>query len=314
MGIFEVLASEEQASVESRAVIAAQTRVKEQFGSFVAKASDQGETDSRVAFLSTNIREVVAEVADEYGYDDADKLEKAATVALGGGHASDCSCGFCENKGKLPGEKSEDEDGNDPDAELKAKTAGGTCAECHHPMDKHHADGTSGENGKGCELCDCTRGLVKDDTGGAGLRGARTASVAPYEYPEYNWEKVAAEVEDGDTFSQERVDLPSSETGVGGPSPKIDKSDSGSNEGWTTEPIEVPSTQHPTERQDILAETPDYAADLPGVSETGKSISADTPLQPEFNTADHTDTWTGTESQADPVTSAVLAKYTVLDT
>lgn len=295
--IFEVLASEDAATQErlsgTRAVIAAQTRAKDAFGTFVANAETDEEREARISLVASDLDTLLADVAKEYGYDNIDQLRNAATVALGGGHASDCTCGFCENKGSFgKGDDEESTDDGDSDSETKessVKTACSCCDDCK--------DGD----------CDCSCSDCSEHHSKTSKVDVRQTTASAAEFP---WEHVAADVEDGDTFAQERVDLPSSKDGLGGPSPKIDKGPSGTNEGWTLKPIDVPSNQHPEETQDIH-DKPNYEADLPGVSETGKSVSADSPLQPEHNTGDHTDTWTGTEGLADPVTSAVLAKWSV---
>lgn len=334
MGIFEVLAGEDAETQErvagTRAVIAAQTRAKDSFGSFVAKARNQEERDARIAVISGDLENTLREIAEEYGFTNIDHLRNAATVALGGGHASDCSCGFCENKGKLF-EKDDDGDEDDETKESSVKTAcDGSCGddECDECKAKKSSSRTASvrprdfsdldwdgliktadgfsfckcncegcNDGNHCESEECIESKHSGNPGNPSAAGSSDKES-----------KTAADTDTGDTYSQERVDLPSSKDGLGGPSPKIDKSDSGTNLGWDLKPIEVPSQQHPTEKQQIH-DTPDYKADLPGVSETGKSVSADSPLQPEFNTGDRTDTWTGTEGQASPVTSSVLAKW-----
>lgn len=398
MGIFEVLASNDAETQErlsgTRAVIAVQSRAQDAFGTFVANAQDDEERTARISLISNDLDAIIAEVADEYGYDNTDQLHNAATVALGGGHASDCGCGFCENKGafgkdkddKKDDDKSDDKDSKDDDKDDKSeskkpwekdssvsprvyseldwdgltKTADGFshcdcdcegCDEGNHCESekcietKHSGNGGNPASAGSSEKKSATEKLAmavskRDFEAIASIlqqNGADPAlaqQIADYFATQnQNFDndrfmdasgfgqqpvasvvsaaiKLAADVETGDTYAQERVDLPSSKDGVGGPSPKIDKSNSGTNLGWDTEAIDVPSDRHPTEKQQIH-DTPEYKADLPGASETGKSISADAPLQPEFNAADRTDTWTGTEGQADPVTSAVLAKWSV---
>lgn len=129
--------------------------------------------------------------------------------------------------------------------------------------------------------------------------------------------RLAADVETGDTFVTERLDL-GTDSGKNGVqdvgSPKIDKSQVPGGGGIPGEggldAIDVPSNQHPSETQD-MHETPDYWEPPIGPSETGKSIDAQEPLAPETYAADNTDTWTGTEGQANPVTSK-LSKWQIL--
>ena len=350
--MFEVIASEDAAEQErlagNRAVIAVQTRAKSAFGAFVSKAGNETERNARIQLVSEDLDKIVNEVAAEYDYDGTDRLHAAATVALGGGHASDCTCGFCENKGSFgkddDGEEREKEERAEAvedwakrDKESAVKTACGCgscgpdgcdCADC--PKKKEGAIVTShnlGEfpwehvarvvesdgfsfckcdcegcnGGNHCESQECIESKHSGNPGNPASNGSSDKES-----------KTAADVETGDTYAQERVDLPSSKDGLGdtGAVP-TDKSKSGDNLGWDLKPIDVPSERNPVEKQQIH-ETPEYSADLPGVSDTGKRIDAESPLQPEHNVADNTDTWTGTERQADPVTSAVLAKWSVL--
>lgn len=349
-GLFEVLAStdavEQNRIASERAVVAAQTRAEARFSKFVA----QGDTEGRLAYLETELRKLAGEVADEYGASDVEGVYLAAREALGGGHPSGCTCGFCKNKGKLPGSKSDDDaddkddDGDEDDKkESSVKTACDNCEECsehctgHEEEEKkastrtanvqvrqtsasaaefdwdfvasvHTADGFSfcKCNCEGCNSgnhCESEECIATKHSGNPGNPDSAKSSEKE--------SKIAADVETGDTFAQERQDLPKSDgTGLGdtGAVP-TDKSKSGDNLGWDLKPIDVPSNFRSEEEQQIH-DTPDYKADLPGVSETGKSISADAPLQPEHNVADRTETWTGTEGQANPVTS----KWSVINT
>ena len=383
MGLFEVLASEDAREQETasgrRAVLAAQIRAKDSFGSFVANAATQEERDARISLISADLDQTLAEVADEYAYGDVERLKNAATVALGGGHPSDCTCGFCENKGSFgkddddnkkdekkdddsdSDDKDKDDDGDSDDKEEKklpwekgssVRVASRVMAEYDWDGLTKTADGFSfcECNCEGCNSanhCESEKCIETKHSGNPGNPdSAKSSEKTANKYvqkrgdkwviiqkgtgdvlSEHDSEEKAnasframemhkhegASVETGDTYVTETVDLPSSKDGLGGPSPKIDKGPSGDNKGWSLPEIEVPSERHPVEKQQIH-DTPDYSADLPGVSDTGKSISADAPLQPEFNTADNTETWTGTEGQADPVSNEsinVLSKWSV---
>lgn len=394
MSIFEVLASEDAATQErlsgTRAVIAAQTRAKDAFGTFVANAQDETERNARIALVATDLDAILADVANEYGYENVESLRNAATVALGGGHPADCTCGFCENKGSFGKDEDEkedekDDDGVDPEAELKAKTARTSSISPREVSDLDWdgivktADGFSHcdcdcegcNEGNHCESEKCIETKHSGNGGNPASAGSSEKNsstqklamavskrdfeaiaailqqngadpnlaqqIADYfatQNPNFDNDRfmdasglgqqlpaqvasvltdairVAADASDiaEDSYAQERVDLPSSKDGLGGPSPKIDKSNSGDNLGWDLKPIDVPSDRHPTEKQQIH-DTPDYKADLEGASGTGERVDADAAIQPEFNTGDRTDTWTGTEGQASPVTSSVLAKW-----
>jgi hypothetical protein len=378
-GLFEVLAADDDHSrtVETRAVIAAQTRAKARFGAFVEKAATLTEREARIELVSAELDAVLGDVAEEYGYDNTELLRNAATVALGGGHPSGCSCGFCANKGNLPGSKKDDDgdsddksddkddkkdddkddDDDDDKGDKKPWESSVKTAATKESCDCAAHDGGKCTCGDDCKCSTCKKSKVQS----AVQIRQTAASAAPYDWdrvasvkvadgfskcdcdcggcdegnhcesekcietkssgnggnPESagSSEKTAAGVETGDSYATETVDLPKSDgTGLGGPSPKIDKGPSGTNLGWDLEPIDVPSNRHPNDKQQIH-QTPEYKADLPGASDTGVTIDASTPLQPEHNVAPNTETWTGTDEQLgqqNPVTSAKLAQWTVL--
>lgn len=274
-------------TVGKRAVIAVQERCLENFGSFLksARGSTQ-EYGAKLSLIDGDIRRTAEAVAREYDYDNAERLYLAGTAVLGGGHASDCGCGFCENKGKLPGAKDDSDDTGDSkdsdDSDDKGDDSG-------KPWDKKSSAKTA---------CDCGDEQYCDECEGENEDKKLSKTAAR----ESIWH-TAADAEDGDTYAQDRVDVSS------GPdaSPKIDKSrvpDSG------LKPIEVPSERNPSEMQNI-AEEPDYEAALPGPSDTGEHQDADKSVSPPDT--DGTKTWTGTEGLADPVTSAVAAKWAVVE-
>ncbi len=289
--LFEALAQDETQTqeIETRAKIAIQERSRTKFLKFVTAGSTATGTSSRLDYIAADLRKVAEDVADEYDYDNVDELVLAGWKSLGGGHASDCTCRFCKNKGKLPGTNKgdaiegieEDDLDNGIDDDLDAdkpgqKSAKTACEAC------------------GCDSdgdCSCSEGSPCSHAGCKFKKGDKTS----------NWQVIA--VEDGDSYTQETVSLPAADdSGLGSEgSPEIDKGkvpESG------LSAIDVPSKRHPSETQDLGQENPaDYAAALPGPSETGKSVDADTAMQPEFNAAPDTSTWSGTEGQANPVTS-----------
>lgn len=282
-GLFEVIASTDESG--PRAVIAAQTRAKSVFGRYV------GDDESRIDYISDDLKKMAAEVAEEYGYDDAERLYLAATVALGGGHAADCTCGFCENKGSF-GTKDEEEE--DEKKEASHKTA------CDCPAH----DGGECNCGDDCDCAACHKGKESSFK-------PRTASVNPRPVQEFDWEKVAAEDDrSGDSYQHERESLPSSDgTGLGdtGAVP-TDKSKSGNETGWNLKPIDVDSQKHQLKHQDA-PERADYnSADFDPSSPVRERVDADTAMQPEFTTGPNTETWSDAGTQASPVTS----KWTLL--
>lgn len=270
MGLFEVLASSEDTG--SRAVIAAQTRAKSVFERFVSG------DEAKLAFIADDLKKMAAEVADEYGYDDPEKLYLAATVALGGGHAADCTCGFCENKGSL-GKEDEDEG---MEKEASHKTA------CDCPAH----DGGECNCGDDCDCSEC--------------HGGKEASVKPYVYQAFDWERVAAEDDrSGDSYQHERESLPESDgTGLGdtGAVP-TDRSKSGDQTGWNLEPIDVGSQKHQLEKQDAPQRAEYNNEDFDPGNPVRERVDADKAMQPEFTNGPDTQTWSDSSTQAAPVTS-----------
>jgi len=333
--VFDALEGEDRDEQErregARAIAAARERIRGRFGRFLENGrGDARSWNSRVAFVEDEVNGIIAAATEEYG-GDAETVSAAAslpTFEAGGGHASDCTCAFCKNKGKLPGSKSDekddgksdekfqgngdkDTDGDEKDDgkgkkpwESSVKTAG-VCHECHHPMDKHSADGMQGPNGVGCEFCDCKRTIAEDETHSASTRWAVVAT--------------GPTPETGDNYTQERVSLPSgggdANDGLGGPVPKIDKGKSGDQDGWTLADIKDDSKAHPTEHQDIHGtavwdetengqisqKSPDINdSDFDKSSPTRKRVDADEPIGKEQK--GETGQWTDIKG-ADPVTS-----------
>lgn len=288
VSLFSVLASQDAAEQEriarGRATIAVQTRAKQRFETFVSKATTPEEREARIEVIASDLDKIAEEVIAEHGFLTLDEARAAGREALGGGHPAGCTCGFCKNKGNLPGaEKDDDGDEDDEpmeDKESSIKTACDDCEDCKEECTGHEDMKTS-----------------KIDI--------KQASASAAEFP---WEHVAADVETGDTYAQERVDVAT------GPdaSPKIDKGKSGDETGWNLKPIEVPSERHPAEQQSATDRADYNSEDFDPSSPVRDRVDADAPMQPEHNVADKTETWTGTEGQASPVTSAVLSKWTVL--
>jgi len=306
MSVFEVLASNDQSAADAqrRAEIAAQERAKARFGSFLANAGDDKEFESRRFLVEDEVRAIGQAVAAEYG-GDAELAITAANEALEAhvlaAHDADCKCGFCANKGKLPGaKKDEDKD----DGKSDEKKDGNPFAE----KGKDDDDEDDKKESAVKTACSCEDGC---DCGGCGADCEHSKKTA-------RWSVVAAgaTLEDVDHYQTERVDV----QGTEGPVPKIDKSKSGDVDGWTTEPIDVGSVRHRNVGQDAegidhwKAEQPE-GEDGPVVlvnkdinadpfADSGpllKSVDADSPIgSEETGTAD---SWSGTERQADPVTS-----------
>jgi hypothetical protein len=292
-GIFEHLAAfDDSERVAARKAVAVATkRVQTQFGAFLASATD-ADRAARVALIQDDLDAVVASVVSEYGGDydkirmviadlttmprdtagqwsspeqlqdaqqsDIDSELEKAPSAVGAdagagvlsshtaGHADDCECGFCTNKGSFGKDEEEDED-KDDDEDGEKKTA---------------ADAPAGAGG-----------------------------------------------------ASKRESLPKADaSGLGGPSPKIDKAKSGDQDGWNSKPIdtEMSGTPHPTVDQDITQkpefDKEDFLAQTDSVTtqEDLPSNSGDAGFDDGgVNHGDNTDTWT--EAQNDPVTNTALA-------
>lgn len=280
MSVFEVLATtdaEEQERREgARAIIAAQTRAKARFEKFVSRAGSQDDLDARIGLIEGNLRDLVADAVGEYG-GDSDRVYLATTAVLGGGHASDCGCGFCANKGSF-GQEEEDE-GDEKEASVKTACGCAACAAGDHDN---------------CEE-------------------KKEAKLARYH---------VAEVETGDHYQSETLDLgsttgdePWSDKG----SPEIDKGKSGDHTGWDLEPIDVGSVRNKLEKQDITDgadySDPDFLRDTSSPIHDDADVTKATEPQ---NSDSQSGTWTGTEGQADPVTSenpvtSKLRNWTVVE-
>jgi len=309
MSVFEVLAKTDDTADRNaaRAAIAAQERARARFGRFVANASGEGEAESRRALVDDEIRAIAQAAADEYD-GDAETAYLAATAVLGGGHASDCSCGFCANKGKLPGAK-KDDDKDDSDKD-DSKDEDDKDDDSGKPWEKDSAKTACEGCGCGSEKCSCTKA---DPCGKDGCKYAKK---------EARWAVVSAAPETGDSYQSETVSLPTADdSGLGSEgSPKIDKGKSGDNAGWSLEPIDVGSKRHQLENQDASARADYNSDDFDPSSPVRDRVDADSPIggRSELESADGTKTWTGTGGQADPVTTEslnqVAARYQVVET
>lgn len=272
VNVFQVLATEDAEEQErlsgNRAVIASQTRAKAQFDKYVAK-----DTEARLAMLDDKIRAIATEACDDYGYDNIERTYLATTFALGGGHKSDCGCGFCENKGKGFGpfddESPVDSDKGDEDAEREdedefEKAARVACA--------------CGCAGKCAGKCECGDGDCSCST--------KESSVK------------TAEFETG--YQSETVNLPSADaSGLGSEaSPKIDKGTAGG-----LEPIDVGSVRNKLNVQDISKDVKYDAAEIDPSSPLRKTIDADKSLTQD-PVGQNTKTFGDQKNQADPVTSS----------
>lgn len=312
-GLFEVLAGhdaeEQERRTGTRAAIAAQTRAKARFEGFLSKAAGQSDFEARLALIDSNLRDLANETAAEYD-GDPERTYLAATAVLGGGHASDCSCGFCENMGKLPGQSDEDEEEEEGVEKESSK-------KCHYCL----GDGL-GAGGNQCPICKGTGKEPKEKESsvktscscGCGPNGCDCENCPVKEQKVARWSVVAADVEEGDHYQSERVSLPSADDdALGGPSPKIDKGKSGDHTGWDLDPIDVGSVRNKLEKQD--ASDPAEYNDSDFLRDLDSPIHDDADVTKSVSPPDmdRTKTWTGTEGQASPVTSSDLTKWRLVE-
>lgn len=282
-----------------QAVAVAHKRVQDTVGAYLRLSKTTEERAARLDYVSDDIRQIVADTADEFSVDH-DKLLDAiheslegegvtdlngeladAPSAVGektaGGHKPDCGCGFCKNKGKLPGAKDDEKvEGVVDDEEKSDKDAS-------EPAFMEKAEEDSKESST--HVADAPR-----DGGGA----TKTVSL-----PKGDGRSIGT-----------------------GASPKIDKKEwkpnalnADGNLPAVPEGIEMDGTPNPNERQDLIDEDRDYerdfddkidaattSQDLP--SGEGDSFNTDKNISQEGQMG----SWT--ETQNSPVTDKVFASFT----
>lgn len=273
------------------AVAVAHKRVQDRIGAYLRIAKTSDEYKARLDFVSDDVRQIVADVADEFSVDH-DKLVQAIEESLDGegvtdinmelldapsavgektsaGHKDGCECGFCKNKGNI------------------------------HKKDD-----------------DKVEGVVSDE------------EKADKDSSEPEWSEKVEEKESSTRVAEaprdgggavKRVDLPKGDgKSVGtGPSPKMDRKQ------WKPNALnpsgnlpevdsEMTGSPNPTKQQDLVDEKPDYEGDflrdtdavttqqeLPSADDTGQSI--------ERNLSQEGQSSTWTEAQGDAVTPQVFA-------
>lgn len=282
------------------AVAVAQKRVQDTVGGYLRLAKTAEEYTARLDFVSDDIRQIVADVSEEYSVDH-DKLKEAieenlagdgvtdlngdlsdAPSAVGhgkqsGGHKDGCECGFCKNKGKLPGSK---------DDKVEEKVEGIV-------DDDEKADKDASEP----EWSD----KAKDDL--------KESSVREADAPR-----------DGGGATK-RVSLPKGDgKAVGtGASPKIDRKEwkpnalnPDGNLPAVPEGIEMDGSPVPTERQDLIDEDRDYTRDFEDKIDATTTTQDLPSADPQGWTTDKNISQEGqsgswTEAQGDAVTPQVFA-------
>lgn len=174
-GLFEHIAQfdDGQRVAGRQAAAVAQKRISDRFGSYLGLSKDSEERTARLGFIEDDLRQIVADVAEEYNADienlqdaidehlkgegvtdlngDLEEAPSAVGHKSAGGHASDCDCGFCQNKGNLPGSDSDSDDDGDEDNESEAKESSAS-----DPLAKTAVGGPEqypAEQGATCDNC-----------------------------------------------------------------------------------------------------------------------------------------------------------------
>lgn len=100
-GVFEVVAKQMDDEAErnegTRARIAAKARVEERFAKYISAGTTKEERADRLSFVAAHVRQVVGEVAEEYGYEKVAELHQEMLQHLAGGaFCDDCKKFQCE--------------------------------------------------------------------------------------------------------------------------------------------------------------------------------------------------------------------------
>lgn len=174
--------------------------------------------------------------------------------------------------------------------------AGGFCDDCRSWKSGPKAGCTCGDDSSESETDDDAESEPAEDSDddAAEVKEARTATWVVSEF------RPTAE-------ALETEKLPTGDdTALGGPSPKIDKKEwkpNALNDDGNLSPIDTEGagSPHPTEQQDVT-DVADHEADF--LAQTDAVTESQDVGKETTTEAIHTDTWSGTEGQADPVTSA----------
>jgi hypothetical protein len=323
-----------------QAVSVAHKRAKDRFGSFLAAAS-ASDFHQRWALVEDELADVVADTVEEYGGDPEGVLAAVTSVLAAGGFCDDCrkwksgpkkGCECGSAKGTEPSAEMDDSKGDDEsgDSGTIAKVAmpyvnqdTGNEIPLPHEVGLPNNVAIPGEHP--CGHCGQGVNNVSTDvacphcghsTAGAGLDqlsqglGDMINPGKPAN-PSKPWDP---QPEAGDGFDHSSAHVAKwtvitadDKTGLGGPSPKMDKKEwkpNALNDKGNLKPIktEGKDSPNPTDDQDI-SDVPDHTKDP--LEHTDAVAKHDQPLDKAHKEkAQHTDTWHGKGDQADPVTSA----------
>jgi hypothetical protein len=311
-GIFEVLASDQHdARVASRkALVLSRDRLDARLGKFLAASRSPEEFDARYDLVSDDFAGIVRVAANEVGHDDPDSLietlhahyraaGKPPWLEDDGDEEESAEEEPKSKKNKKKDKKKKDDDSDDDDGddslEFAAKTAGAdpfVQAALVEP-----ASGSGEDN-----LTEHERQLIQAGRAKIGPNGILQLINPDMHTPPEKQAKTAA---------------PEGNTGLAGPSPKMDK------KRWTpksVKPIDVPSERHPTVQKDVTEVMPKENEGPPGDAHnleeiwsltttetlpTGKGLDDAGFAGNNQDMAPHTKTF-GDGGQTDPVKSESL--------
>jgi hypothetical protein len=282
-GVFEVLAGDnfEERRNNRKAVAVANRRAHTRFAGFLSTAADKDDFEARLDLIDTDLQRVVGEVADEFevAVDPVFSTVRQQLVAAGGfcddcrkwksGPKAGCTC-HTENL---------DEDNGAPEEKTSSYPEYGfggnatNAAPDGWPVDRTHAAPSIAPPGYGGQ------GQTCPDCGSPMQNGMCPNCGAKYA---------------------------SDNTGLAdAPSPKMDKKrwkPNALNDEGNLKPIDTDGdSRWKTEQQDIT-QSADHTKDF--LEQTDSVAKHNQDVEKEWS-GDllHTDTWSGTEGQADPVTS-----------
>lgn len=293
-----------------QAVSVAHKRAKDRFGAFLAAAS-AGDFHQRWALVEDELADVVADTVEEYGGDHEGVLAAVTSVLAAGGFCDDCrkwksgpkkGCECGSAKGTEPSAEMDDSDGDEEssDSGTIAKVAFG---EPHvepipHQGPSPHAPATPADpshpayNADHIHVCQGCGTTYSDPDG-------RT--------PCHNCGEIYHDGQGAVPHVARWTVITSDDTtGLGGPSPKMDKKEwkpNALNDKGNLKPIktEGKDSPNPTEKQDI-SDVPDHTKDP--LEHTDAVAKHDQPGdKAHTEKGQHTKTFPKGD-QADPVTSA----------
>lgn len=307
-GIFEVLAADQSdARLASRkALVLSRDRIDARLGKFLGSSRSPQEFDARYDLVSEDFVGIVRVAASEVGHDDPDALVETLRA-----HYADKEH-WIQDAVKKPGDlhrKTDTPEGEKiPESKIenleehgdKNEKEKAQFAENVKGLGKGKKKSSTRKKAKKCAEC-------KDKNHGSCAGG------------DCSCKKCSGSDDGGDTLNFAAKTAAPGNTGLDGPSPKMDKAR------WTPQsvkPIDVPSERHPTVQKDITEVMPKENEGPPGDASKIKEINAltttetlptatgldDSGFNPDKNTGTSgpTKTWGTDGREADPVGSASL--------